>query len=123
MPSQPYRLTIERRDAARNMARFYTLALETDLFGAVCLVRQWGRIGTRGRTCRHAFTGETEAVALFLSLLKAKRRRGYRPRGAGRATTAPGPVPTGEATIGVPACAGLSDGRTVPETGAGGGHC
>ncbi|MEO3389053.1 WGR domain-containing protein [Mesorhizobium sp. CAU 1741] len=77
---QPYHLYIERRDAGRNMARFYTLSIEETLFGQPCLVRRWGRIGTLGCVVQHSFSHEKEAVDLFLKLLQAKRRRGYRPR-------------------------------------------
>jgi len=80
MIAQQYRLHIERRDTGRNMARFYALSIEGTLFGQTCLVRRWGRIGTRGRTVQHSFDDEGEAVGLFLELLRAKRRRGYRPR-------------------------------------------
>lgn len=80
MIAQPYHLYIERRDAGRNMARFYALSIEETLFGQPCLVRRWGRIGTEGRMVQHCFDQEGEAVALFLDLLRLKRRRGYRPR-------------------------------------------
>jgi predicted DNA-binding WGR domain protein len=43
-------LVLERRDAQRNMARFYVLAIEPTLFGDVALLREWGRIGSTG--CR-----------------------------------------------------------------------
>nr|WP_245279184.1 WGR domain-containing protein [Mesorhizobium loti] len=66
------------------MARFYALSIEETLFGQVCLVRRWGRIGTRGRIVQHSFDDEREAVELFLDLLRAKRMRGYRPRPAAR---------------------------------------
>ena len=79
---QNYRLYIERRDAGRNMARFYALSIEETLFGQTCLVRRWGRIGTTGRIVQHSFDDEGEAVGLFLELLRAKRLRGYRPSGA-----------------------------------------
>lgn len=82
MLTQPYRVTIERRDASRRMARYYTLSIERSLFGDVCLLRRWGRIGTTGQVMIHHFEREQEAVALFLDLLKAKRKRGYRPRAA-----------------------------------------
>jgi hypothetical protein len=36
-------LVLERRDANRNMAHFYVLAIEPTLFGATALVREWGR--------------------------------------------------------------------------------
>ncbi len=79
MIAQNYRLYIERRDAGRNMARFYALSIEETLFGQTCLVRRWGRIGTTGRSVQHSFDDEDEAVSLFLELLLTKRSRGYRP--------------------------------------------
>ena len=42
-------LVLERRNASRNMARFYVLAIEPTLFGEMALVREWGRIGSWGR--------------------------------------------------------------------------
>lgn len=79
---QNYRLYIERRDAGQNMARFYALSIEETLFGQTCLVRRWGRIGTTGRMVQHSFDDEGDAVGLFLELLRAKQRRGYRPGAA-----------------------------------------
>ena len=73
-------LYTERRDTARNMARFYALSIEPTLFGEVCLTRRWGRIGASGQVKRHSFPREEEAVGLFLELLREKRGRGYRPR-------------------------------------------
>lgn len=80
MIAQPYQLYVERRDPRRNMARFYSLSIEETLFGQARLVRRWGRIGTTGRTVQHSFDNESEAVRLFLELLRAKRVRGYQPR-------------------------------------------
>lgn len=80
MIAQHYRLYIERHDPDQNMARFYALSIEETLFGQACLVRRWGRIGTRGRMVQHSFDNEREAVGLFLQLLRTKRLRGYRPR-------------------------------------------
>jgi predicted DNA-binding WGR domain protein len=77
---QPYSSYVERVDAAKNMARFYAMTIEPTLFGEVCLTRRWGRIGARGRMRKHSFEHEKEAVALFLDLLRQKRRRGYGPR-------------------------------------------
>ncbi|WP_433996279.1 WGR domain-containing protein [Bradyrhizobium jicamae] len=42
-------LVLERCDPARNMARFYVLTIEPTLFGDTALVREWGRLGQRGR--------------------------------------------------------------------------
>jgi predicted DNA-binding WGR domain protein len=74
-----YRLHVQRIDATRNMARFYRLAIEPTLFGNTCVVRNWGRIGTRGHERVDFLENETQAIALFLEILSAKRRRGYRP--------------------------------------------
>ncbi|RWI62717.1 MAG: WGR domain-containing protein [Mesorhizobium sp.] len=84
MIAQRYRLYVERRDMDRNMARFYAMSIEETLFGQTCLVRRWGRIGTRGRMVQHSFEAEREAVALFLELVRAKKKRGYRPTLAAR---------------------------------------
>jgi predicted DNA-binding WGR domain protein len=62
------------------MARFYQLSIEETLFGQTRLVRRWGRIGTKGRLVQHSFDDESEAVGLFLDLLRVKRARGYGPR-------------------------------------------
>ncbi|MBO9127733.1 MULTISPECIES: WGR domain-containing protein [unclassified Rhizobium] len=80
---QPYRIHIERRDFKRNMARFYSLSIEPDLFGGAALVRRWGRIGKSGQRRIDLHAGEDAAVRQFLLLLGAKRRRGYRPVGDG----------------------------------------
>ncbi|WP_173514506.1 WGR domain-containing protein [Sinorhizobium psoraleae] len=80
MISQPYRLHVERSDPSRNMARYYAMSIEPNLFGDICLLRKWGRIGTKGRMMVHHLGREEEAVRLFLDLLRKKRNRGYRPR-------------------------------------------
>jgi predicted DNA-binding WGR domain protein len=77
---QPYQLYVERTDPAKNMARYYAMSIEPTLFGDACLTRRWGRIGSRGQRMVHHFSREEEAVRLFLSLLRQKRSRGYRPR-------------------------------------------
>jgi predicted DNA-binding WGR domain protein len=78
MIAQPYQLYVERRDRAKNMARFYSLSINANLFGELCLTRRWGRIGARGQTMIHHFEREQDAVALFLDLIRQKRARGYR---------------------------------------------
>ena len=80
MISQPYQLYVERKDPARNMARYYAMKIEQTMFGEACLIRRWGRIGKRGQEKQHIFEREEEAVLLFLDLLKQKRARGYLPR-------------------------------------------
>ena len=80
MIAQPYQLCIERRDATRNMARFYALSISPTLFGEVQLTRRWGRIGSVGRSIAQSFAHENDAVATFLDLLRRKRKRGYAPK-------------------------------------------
>jgi predicted DNA-binding WGR domain protein len=77
MITQPYQLYIEKTDKARNMARFYAISIEPNLFGEASLTRRWGRIGTRGQMMIHHFKVEQDAVSLFLDLLRQKRKRGY----------------------------------------------
>ncbi|MGO7122173.1 WGR domain-containing protein [Rhizobium johnstonii] len=79
MTVQPYRLHIERIDPSKNMARFYALSIEPNLFGGTSLVRSWGRIGSRGQQKIHVFDSEAKAVDLLLTLLRRKRSRGYLP--------------------------------------------
>ena len=40
---------LHRIDPAQNMARFYALDVQPDLFGGILLVKAWGRIGGHGR--------------------------------------------------------------------------
>jgi predicted DNA-binding WGR domain protein len=68
---------LKRRDAARNIARYYYLSVERNLFGEWSLMRAWGRIGRTGRM--HTDLYDThEAVQLALNVkLQEKRRKGY----------------------------------------------
>lgn len=84
MIAQPYKLYIERTDPPLNMARFYAVSIDQTLFGEACLTRRWGRIGTAGQSMKHLFAREQDAVALFLDLIRQKRKRGYMPVGAKR---------------------------------------
>ncbi|MGX5668362.1 WGR domain-containing protein [Rhizobium daejeonense] len=80
MITQRYQLYIERTEQAKNMARFYSVSIEPNLFGDACLTRRWGRIGTMGQMLVHHFKREEEAVELFLDIVRQKRARGYRLR-------------------------------------------
>ena len=70
---------LERRDVARNMARFYAVSIERDLLGDTVAVRRWGRIGTHGQSLRIAYADAALARDDLLALLAGKRRRGYGP--------------------------------------------
>lgn len=73
-----FRLYVQRIDATRNMARFYEISIEPNLFAGSALVRRWGRIGTRGQERIHLFEDNRQAVSRFLFLVRQKRARGYR---------------------------------------------
>ncbi|MCA1408951.1 WGR domain-containing protein [Ensifer sp. IC3342] len=80
MTQHRYRLFVQRIDATRNMARFYAMSIEPDLFGGSALVRRWGRIGTRGQERVHLFEDDRQAISRFLFIVRQKRARGYRPQ-------------------------------------------
>lgn len=61
------------------MARFYRMSLCPALVGRVSLVRQWGRIGTRGHERVDLFDDVKQAEEVLLRLERSKRRRGYLP--------------------------------------------
>lgn len=69
----------ERRDAARNMKRFYRLTITRDLFGTVLLIREWGRIGVSCQRRCEEKTDAAEALRAAARLTAQKLRRGYAP--------------------------------------------
>lgn len=73
-------LILERREPAANMARFYVLSLEETLFGDTALVREWGRLGTRGRRRLDLYQARAQAREALESWFRRKLRRGYRAR-------------------------------------------
>ena len=68
---------LTRTDPARNMARFYTMALQPTLFGEWALLKEWGRIGSAGRLVLCSFASEREAALAMAEHLEAKLRKGY----------------------------------------------
>jgi len=73
-------LVLERRDAFRNMARYYVLSVQPSLFGNASLVREWGRIGVRGGRRIELHVDEHAAAEALDCWLRRKVRRGYRLR-------------------------------------------
>ncbi|MCR5860592.1 WGR domain-containing protein [Mesorhizobium sp. J428] len=69
---------LHRIDPARNMARFYRMSSTPSLFGDICLVREWGRIGRPGRIRVDLYETREEAIAAREALSRLRRRRGYR---------------------------------------------
>ena len=70
-----------RIDPARRMQRYYHLAVRPTLFDAFAVVREWGRIGRRGRLRLDLYRSEDEAASALARLRTAKLRRGYRQDG------------------------------------------
>ncbi|WP_265502458.1 WGR domain-containing protein [Paracoccus beibuensis] len=71
--------TLFRRDSARNMARFYRIEIEPDLFGGFTVTRRWGRIGCKGQQRRRWFADVLDAQDDRDSWTSRKKRRGYWP--------------------------------------------
>lgn len=70
-------LVLKRCHRERNMARFYALAIEDTLFGDKALLRNWGRIGTRGREIRQFYPDDADARRAMEEWVRRKRQRGY----------------------------------------------
>ena len=68
---------LRRIDPDRNMARFYTMSVQPNLFGEWLLLREWGRIGSAGRFVTRGFASECEAALAMAEHLKAKLGNGY----------------------------------------------
>ena len=71
-------LVLRRMEPERNVARFYVLMIERDLFGRIVLLRRWRRVRSRGRERVEPYANQDEAVPAMGKLAAAKRRRGYR---------------------------------------------
>ena len=66
---------LRRVDPDRNMARFYRMVLQPNLFGGVDLVREWGRIGSSGRVFVSHHGDPGQAVDALYDHFHIKRRR------------------------------------------------
>jgi len=74
-----FHVNLERRDPAMNMARFYAIRIERTLFGQWAVIRQWGRIGTKGNARSSWFDDLEAALAERDSRAQRKQGRGYLP--------------------------------------------
>ena len=69
-------VTLTRTNHARRMVRFYVLDVQPDLFGQLCFVRKWGRIGRPGHMGSVPYPTEDEAhTAAWLG--QAEERDGH----------------------------------------------
>ena len=70
-------LRLEKCIPDKNQFRFYRLDLQPTLFGEWSLVREWGRIGRRGRVVINTFGTLSEARSVLDGKAAEKSRRGY----------------------------------------------
>ena len=70
-------VTLIRRDAMRNMHRYYRLDVQPDLFGEWCVIREWGRVGQAGQTRTVPYPTPREAETALERQCRIKERRGY----------------------------------------------
>ena len=70
-------MKLRRIDPAQNMRRFYLMQVQPDLFGGASLIREWGRIGSRGRVLVEHHADEGAAVTALMAMARTKGRRGY----------------------------------------------
>lgn len=75
----PEAVTLRRIDADKNMARFYRMDVQPDLFGGWSFIREWGRIGRPGQVRSTPYPSPAEAVAASERQRRVKERRGYGP--------------------------------------------
>ena len=73
-------VVLTRRDPAENMNRYYALDIQPDLFGAECLILEWGRIGHSGgewRSIHYTYPTLEEARTALRQQQRTKQRKGY----------------------------------------------
>ena len=70
-------IRLERRDNAKNIARYYRMAVTPNLFGEWTLQREWGRIGQGGQIRLDLFATAAEAMQALHRLKEAKLNRCY----------------------------------------------
>jgi predicted DNA-binding WGR domain protein len=68
---------LHRIDPDANMARYYCVDIAATLFGEFCVIRTWGRIGTRGRKSLETWESPAEAEKAAVQTVRQKARRGY----------------------------------------------
>jgi predicted DNA-binding WGR domain protein len=81
LPLFPESASLSRIRPELNEWRYYRLEVWPDLFGGALLLRHWGRIGTAGRQRLDVHSDAGAAVNALAAIMRAKSRRGYRPRG------------------------------------------
>lgn len=70
-------LQLTRTDPDQNMARFYRLDVQPDLFGGWSLWREWGRMGCSGTVRQDPYPTRGSAEVALAKLFADKAKRGY----------------------------------------------
>jgi predicted DNA-binding WGR domain protein len=68
---------LRRTRAESGETWFYSLVVERDIFGKIVLVRNWGRMGTRGRQIVQEHPTEDDAIRAMDAIAERKRRDAY----------------------------------------------
>jgi predicted DNA-binding WGR domain protein len=68
---------LRRRDQHDPRKNFADNFRQPDLFGGFAVVKEWGRIGARGRMMDEWHMTEAQALAALRCQAERKRRRGY----------------------------------------------
>lgn len=70
-------ITLYHVDVVRNMQRFYHLDIQPDLFGNICLMKRWGRIGRQGTLHSIPYPTVSAAYDAFEKQRQKKEKKGY----------------------------------------------
>jgi predicted DNA-binding WGR domain protein len=73
----PTEVRMRRIEPEKNMHRFYAMSIQPTLFGEWVVVRNWGRIGTTGRSRFDIHNGPGEAIDAIGQIKSSKVKRGY----------------------------------------------
>lgn len=69
---------LEKIAPSQNQFRFYSVSVVLNLFGEWAVVREWGRIGSRGGQRRIEWHASYKsAVEVLAGIKQGKERRGY----------------------------------------------
>ena len=64
-------------DRKKNRFRAYHLYLAEDLWGEMCLVREWGRIGKRPQQCFYWPRSDKDLARLLQGTILRRKAHGY----------------------------------------------
>ena len=71
-------IRLEKILPAKNQYRFYSVSIMQTLFGEWALIKEWGRIGSKGGQCRTEWHSSADNAENALLRIKArKEKRGY----------------------------------------------